>query len=112
MRQATVILLLFLIVKSSVGMDVSQLFSGDCCRTEINAVETMDNGSSPLDGDSDDCCDFGNCHCLCCVHTMINEKPAAIELIHPVVNFHVDFHYKNHYKLLYQNLVWHPPQAV
>ena len=113
MRLASTILFILLIAKTSVGMELKQFFSMDCCSSEYElVVESIDMEHSEDDNDENNCCDLGNCDCACCAHIMISQKQVYQDFEYPESNFIVDFHYDNNYKLLYQNLVFHPPKLV
>lgn len=89
-------------------MDLSLMMSFDCCEDKTEQMQSTDVEEE----EKDDCCNFLDCHCLCCVHTMLNTHVTTFDI--PLVKevFSVTYNYTNNYKLLYQNLVWHPPKHV
>lgn len=111
MRLLVSILFSFLILKTTIGFELAQLFASDCCvdKTEITLEDTIDDNA--CGGEEDPCCG-DDCHCVCCVHLLINpviEKAVNEDIVN---NYQRPQQYQNMYKLLFQNLVWHPPRQV
>ena len=111
MKFASVILFVFLIAKSTFGGDVVQLLQLNCCNGH-EKTETKSEIAPEGSEDTGDCCNLGDCNCVCCVHLLLNSKVPSLELQLPQDNFYFDYQYQNNYKLLYQNLVWHPPKEL
>ena len=110
-QKSYVILFLFLTLKVSMAGAVSQYFSGsDCCKSKVE-IECTDDQPSSEDEDKD-CCDYLNCDCLCCAHTILNPSKFLLKISSAEDVYHLSFSYNNNYKLLFQHLVWHPPKQV
>ena len=108
MRLLSVILFMFLILKSSVAMSLSQISASNCCSGDQLVVEQGIDDLSHDNTEDKGCCDL-NCDCLCCGHVLITDVDKASEPIKKSVINKAETVYQNNYIMSYQNKVWHPP---
>jgi len=109
-------ILLFLIIKGTMGFSLgSAMESKSCCDAiQIEEVTTLESDSdTPVQKESSDhekgCCDL-NCECLCCIHLFTNgtETNARVNSVKIFGdnNSSYNFSYKH---LLHKN-IWQPPR--
>lgn len=112
MRISAFILFLFLIVKSSIAMDLTLLFSGNCCSSEkIEMESTHHNGSDDSDKKgTKGCCDQ-DCDCLCCAQFIFETALAdwQVEITNPHSKKPITA--SQSYKFLLHKMFWHPPRG-
>ena len=110
MRLIKVILLLFLIVKSSIAADLSVAVSAGCCHTDSESTEIIDDKNSDQD-DEKGCCDLV-CDCICCGHTFLNEQLHDLQFVMEDIPSSDIIEYYNEYRLQFNANIWHPPRLV
>ena len=84
-----------------------------CCSSAKSACDTADldlNKSADPSNDTDtkDCCNGGDCHCLCCLHVVYYK---SIEL-HSFIADHFDqsqYNWKFNYFKDFKFSIFHPP---
>ena len=102
-----IIVLLFLVVKTSVGMDLMGLVGSDCCSDK---VELCDSKDAPLDDEDSGCCDGPDCECMCCGHVFLDFGSSQNLILLPVEIHVAEFKYISSTSLQEPTAVWHPPR--
>ena len=102
-----IIVLLFLVVKTSVGMDLAGLFATNCCSDKI---ELCDTEGAPLDDEDSGCCDGPDCECMCCGHVFLDFGSSQSIKLLPTEIHVAEFKYISSTSLQDPTAVWHPPR--
>lgn len=107
MNLIKVILLLFLVLKSSGGFALPI----PCCDqptepTELTASHDDDNQQD----DESDCCGGINCECLCCSHVFTMEDPYDLLVQPPDTTLSHHAQYLSRLSRIHSNALWQPPK--
>jgi hypothetical protein len=111
MRISAFILFLFLILKSSIAMDLSLMFSGTCCSNDKIEMEagSQDESNETKEG-TKGCCDQ-DCDCVCCAQFIFESGDSdwQVEISNPHGNKPLPG--SQSYKFLLHKMFWHPPRV-
>jgi hypothetical protein len=108
-------ILLFLILKGTLGFAFGNTSgSGTCCDTaNMEVVSSMVSQDMPADVDDSEkgCCDL-TCHCLCCIHIMSDVTQDMLVLEAPKVIGQSDAIYSFSYQHVLLKNIWQPPRRI
>lgn len=116
MRQFKAFILLFLILKGTVGFGLPTTTSQESCCSEasIEVVQGMDmNNVNICDQEEEEkgCCDL-NCHCLCCLHLLKHESHTLLQIIPVILVTKSQPVYNFNYHHLCAETIWQPPRLI
>lgn len=104
-------ILLFLILKSSLGFSMSMNMGTEaCCNTNSDLVIEKQDFQEPLEEDKG-CCDL-NCECFCCAHTFISDQSTTNVEIEKAICSKQQSSYSNNYYFLVLKAIWQPPRCI
>ncbi|MBT8231681.1 MAG: hypothetical protein HKO66_07345 [Saprospiraceae bacterium] len=117
MKQSIVILLIFLICKSTFGMGVVVAFNSMDCQSETTATKDaqVDSECADIQNDTeqdDDCCNGGSCDCLCCGHIFVNKNFSDLKFDQNPLTYKHIYNYKNEYAFNASAFIWQPPRNI
>ncbi len=104
MNVLKVILLLFLILKSTGGFALPL----SCCE-EVPA-ESTEISTNDDQEEEKNCCGNGECGCLCCACVFTIEATHKISFESPNYTNTINVHYVNRLSRIYDNALWQPPR--
>ncbi|MDA8693472.1 hypothetical protein N9L92_05355 [Saprospiraceae bacterium] len=105
MNLIKVILLLFLVLKSSGGFTMPMM---SCCESPAEPTELTNNCDD--EEDKDDCCGGSNCECLCCSHVFTLEDFCELSILPTSYSNIINAAYIDRLSRIYSNALWQPPQ--
>jgi len=113
MKLTKVIILIFLLVKSTVGFGgIAAMINLDsaCCSDKIELDESCSDEENEDQEEEEQGCCGDNCHCTCCAHVLIplysNDQKTYI----PEVFASQEILYNTIYQHQFSNGVWQPPR--
>ena len=104
MNLIKVILLLFLVLKSSSGFTMPMM---SCCDSPKETIETSNNCDNEEDRD---CCGGFNCECLCCSHVFTLNDYSKLSILPTISPNKINAAYIDRLSRIYSNALWQPPQ--
>ena len=113
MRICKVSILLFLIIKASLGLGMMpSLAVESCCSHETEKIEILEATEDIQDEQEEkNCCDGPACHCFCCHAVFIGEDFAEFQLNDDSKVRSLNIFSSSNYHHLATNAIWQPPRV-
>ena len=105
MKALKVIILLFLVLKSTGGFS----FSTGCCEEDTTQVEMSVDTDDTSDDEKDDCCG-GDCDCLCCSHIFTHQRVMELSIYNPPLSLKSEIAYIQSTYKTDGETPWQPPR--
>ena len=106
MKSVSFILAIFFLCSSlNISAAVQNLFfeGGSCCSTEM-----VEKSCDQQEGEKDNCCDSGNCNCMCCASLFVTDF--TLEETPLKLNFvNANFSISNLHIIENSSSIFHPP---